>query len=296
MKNPSIIIILLLTLSISKAQSHRISFTAENFEAEFLKYEPTRKKVVSEKDFEWAQFVISQTKKSIKDKSGNYNVVHYWNIISVFDKLDENKETLELIFIKMANSEGGCEYITSFKDKIKFADKIPDLYNEYYNSCNNKQKKKELDIDDYIADNKLNNSLVRLINTININDQKYREADEKTFLTKQPKLDKINQKLVDSLFNKHKQYIGKSLVGKEFEFVMWSVIQHSNLEMMEKYLPVVDQAVKNNELDKTPLKMLIDRFYGLKYGYEIFGSQSGFGFTMADKETRNKIIKQYGLE
>jgi hypothetical protein len=77
---------------------------------------------------------------------------------------------------------------------------------------------------------------------------------------------------------------------------MWSVIQHSNPEMMEKYLPIVNKAVENNDLDKTPLKMLIDRYYGLKYGYQIFGSQNGFGFKMADDETRNKIIKQYGID
>jgi len=42
--------------------------------------------------------------------------------------------------------------------------------------------------------------------------------------------------------------------------------------------------------------MLIDRFYGLKYGYQIFGSQSGFGFEMADEETRKKIELKYGIK
>lgn len=85
------------------------------------------------------------------------------------------------------------------------------------------------------------------------------------------------------------------MVGKRFDNVMWAVIQHSNPDMMEKYIPIVHKAVENNEIKQTPLKMLIDRFYGLKYGYQIFGSQNGFGFKMADNETRNKIIKQYDL-
>ncbi len=296
MKKPHFIILILLTFSISKAQSHEIVFTVKNFESEFLRYEPIKRYNVSDKDFEWAQFVISETKKSVNDKEGHYNVAHYWNITTAFDKLDETKENLKLVFIKMANSEGGCKYVTSFKDKIKFDDKIPELYNEYYVSCSNKPEAKELDIEHYIRDNKLNTSLVKLIKTINLNDVKYRDSDEQTYRTKQPNLDKVNQKLIDSLYNVHEQYIGKTLVGKEFEFVMWAVIQHSNPEMMEKYLPIVHQAVNHNELDKTPLKMLIDRYYGLKYGYQVFGSQSGFGFEMADDETRNEIIAKYDLD
>ena len=77
---------------------------------------------------------------------------------------------------------------------------------------------------------------------------------------------------------------------------MWAVIQHSNPELMAEYLPIIQDAVKEKELDETPFKMLIDRYYGLKYGYQIFGSQSGFGFKLADEETRIKIEKKYQIE
>tara|TARA_B100001063_G_scaffold224831_1_gene233170 strand:- start:6907 stop:7878 length:972 start_codon:yes stop_codon:yes gene_type:complete len=295
MKITYLFIILFFNLKICNAQSSKILFNAENFESEFLKYNPVKKNNVSEKDFEWAQFVISETKKSIKEKNGDFNVAHYWNIISAFDKLQEDIETLKLVFVKLANSDGGCEYITSFKERVRFDDKIPELYNEYYKSCGNEQKDdKELNIHEYISDNKLNNDLVMLINTININDQKFRSSDEKTYKTKQPELDKHNQKLIDSLFYKYNRYIGKSLVGEKFESVMWSVIQHSNLEMMEKYLPIIQKAVQDKELDKTPFKMLIDRIYVQKYDYQIFGSQ--IGVKNADEKTRNEIIKKYGIE
>ena len=67
--------------------------------------------------------------------------------------------------------------------------------------------------------------------------------------------------------------------------------------MMEKYLPVVHIAVKEKELSTTPLKMLIDRYYGLKYGYQVFGSQSSdFGFKMADEKKRKEIKLKYGIE
>lgn len=282
---------------VCKAQSNKVSFTGENFETEFLSYQPIQRTNVSSKKYNWSIEVISETKKSLLNNGKNYFGAHYWNILTAFDFLEEDTDLLKLVFIKLANSKGGCEYITSYKDMVKFDDKIPELYTQYYKSCANEQKnEKKFNIDKYITKNKLNNELVKLINKIDINDQKYRSEDEQKFKTKQPELDIQNQKIIDSLFAEYEKYIGKSLVGKKFEYVMWSVIQHSNPDMMEKYLPIVQKAVENNELEKTPLKMLVDRFYGLKYGYQIFGSQNGFGFKMADEQTRKAIIKKYKIE
>ena len=41
--------------------------------------------------------------------------------------------------------------------------------------------------------------------------------------------------------------------------------------------------------------MFVDRYYGLKYGYQVFGSQSGFGFELADPKTKEKIENDLGL-
>ena len=75
---------------------------------------------------------------------------------------------------------------------------------------------------------------------------------------------------------------------------MFFVIQHSNVEMMERYLPIVQKAVRQNELQETPLKMLIDRIYGAKKGYQIFGNQEFVD--LSDKKTRIEISKKYGIE
>lgn len=113
---------------------------------------------------------------------------------------------------------------------------------------------------------------------------------------KQKLLDKENQQTVEALYQQHNTYIGRSLVGTEHEAVMWSVIQHADPEMMEKYLPVIHKAVQDGELDMGPLKMLIDRYYGLTKGYQFFGTQSGFGFENAGKEEKNKIKEMYGID
>jgi hypothetical protein len=131
---------------------------------------------------------------------------------------------------------------------------------------------------------------------IRINDQFYRSSDleYKTNLTKQNELDLNNRRIIDSLFIEHKKYIGKSQVGEKFKTGMWVIIQHSNLVMMEKYLPVIQKAVSENELHLTTLKMLLDRVHSIKHDYQFFGSQSGI--KMADDEKIYQIKEKYGID
>lgn len=63
---------------------------------------------------------------------------------------------------------------------------------------------------------------------------------------------------------------------------------------MEKYLPIVQKAVEDKELDVVPLKMLIDRIYSQKEKYQIFGSQ--MGVKMASETIRQGVIEKYNLE
>lgn len=84
------------------------------------------------------------------------------------------------------------------------------------------------------------------------------------------------------------------MVGEKFSHTMWAVIQHSELEQQEFYLPVVHKAVQDGDLKSVPLGMLIDRIYIRKYGYQIFGSQSGGD--LADVETIKKVKLKYGLD
>lgn len=77
---------------------------------------------------------------------------------------------------------------------------------------------------------------------------------------------------------------------------MWTVIQHSNTEMMEEYLPIIQNAVNEKGLDEGALKMTIDRYYGLKYGFHVFGSKTGFGLELADDKMKKEIELKYGIE
>jgi len=74
---------------------------------------------------------------------------------------------------------------------------------------------------------------------------------------------------------------------------MWAVIQHSNVEVMCKYLNVIEKAVKEDELSPDLLKLIVDRIYTEKYNFQIFGSQANI--PMATQERIEQVKRKYNL-
>lgn len=294
------LILLFLIINVSCIAQNKSKFDYPNFENQLISYEPTQNPNTSEKDYNYGVMIIKETKTSIKNNPKNFNIADYFNVLSAFLNLKESKENINLAFQKFKDAEGSCEYFLQFENSVEKNSKYDIIraeYNEQLVKCKSETvPKKELDLSKYCKTYGLNLPLVEKINKVNIDDQKYRTNPTSELLAKQQKLDKQNQITIDSIFNIYKSYVGRSLVGKKYESVMWAVIQHSDVEMMERYLPIVQKAVSKKELDLTPFKMLIDRYYGFKYGYQIFGSQSGFGFKLADDKKRKEIELKYGID
>lgn len=289
MKYSFLITLLLLTLS-CKSQEHT-KFTYEDFDIQILDYKP-QKNGVSENSFQDALKFLAETQNRIR-KNGKADISDHWNILTVFSNLDESNDNIDIAFKKFVHEERSCDYIISFEDYL-------DRYKEYISSklkkrleiCKNNaqpENSQSINVEDYVKENGLDKHLVQTINQINVDDQKNRDNPGL-----QNGLDINNQKKIDSLYIIHQTYIGKSLVGDKFKHVMWAVIQHSNLDYMEKYLPVVISAVKSGELNQGALKFLIDRIYSIKYNYQIFGSQGNI--RMANDKIREEVILKYGIE
>jgi hypothetical protein len=295
MKQILIITVLFFAISCKAQKNNENEFTYENFGSEILKFEPTKKSGVSENDFKKGVFKLNQTKTAVKNNPKNFTYADYWNITMAFVNLDETNKNIEIAFKKAINldSTSVCGIIKTFGNS-KLDIKIPGTFNSFIESCDNHQISMPFDTKKYSEKNNLDLALIQKINQVNIDDQKYRNEKSKELQLKQHKLDNENQEIINSLYNKHKTYLGRTLVGEKFETVMWAVIQHSDIEMMEKYLPVISEAVKNKELDVVPFKMLIDRIYSRKEGYQIFGSQQGV--KLANKKRRKEVIEKYKLE
>lgn len=277
------------------SQSNEFTFSYSNFEEEILRYEPVQMGI-EEKDFKHGVFILNEVKKDISNDPEGFNRADYFNILSAFLSLKQSKENVLIAYGKFKDSEGSCEYFLAgglFKSELY--DVIRDQIEKQIFLCTTSASTEPADIDlkTYSSENNLDYDLVALIAEISKLDAKYRGSENADW-SKQTPIDLENQRLIDSLYAAHKKYIGTSLVGEEFNYVMWIVIQHSNLRMMEKFLPIVQDAVEQGEIGVTPFKMLIDRVYAQKENYQIFGSQQGV--ELASEEIRKRLILKYGLE
>jgi len=288
-----IIIITLLLFNVSCQAQNEFKFDYENFDSQFLSYKAIQNPNITNKDFEFGNMILKETKIAIKNDPENFYVADYLNILSAFLTLKESKENINVAFRKFKDAEGSCQYFIQSEKTIEKDSKYDIIRKDYIKELEKCKSKtvveKEFDITEYCKTNSLDLTLVEGINKIKIKDQKER-YNEKV----QNELDKENQVKIDSLYKEHKTYIGKTLVGNEFKDVMFLVIQHSNLEYMEKYLPIVVSAVSNGDLDEIPLKYLIDRIYYQKYNYQIFGSQGNLN--MASELIINQVKKEYNIE
>jgi hypothetical protein len=262
-----------------------------------LKFTPQKKDGVSQEEFNYAAMILSETKKATKDNPANFNLADYFNILFAFLNLGVADDDLDIAYGKFISAPGSCEYLISFKNKVNQSnvyDRIRSRYMADLAKCESLAKTNALP--EQNSPQSSNPALAKVMEDILQQDQKFRAAglSNADIILKQKKLDIKNQLIIDSLFNRYQTYIGKSMVGEKYQNVMWLVIQHSDIDRMQKYLPVISKAVQLKELPEVNLKMLIDRTYSIKYKYQIFGSQGGV--KLADEKTIQSVRDRFHLK
>jgi hypothetical protein len=279
------------------AQETRTAFSPETFEAEALIYHPPQRVGVSDQDYNYGTMVLRETVRQTGNDAKAFNVADYFNVLSAFLTLHEPEPDLRLAFGRFVHAPGSCEYLIEFWEKVKSNpkyDPIRDEWDQARKNCenNNQPVSPPPSIEAYAEQFNLNLSLLRLMEKMDKRDQRFRKGSYKPIL--QTPLDRKNERTIDSLYAVHGQYVGRSLVGEKYESVMWSVIQHSRLETMERYLPVLKRAVSDDQLTETPFRMLIDRVFTARTGQQVFGSQQGV--ELLPREERERICLMYGID
>ncbi len=87
--------------------------------------------------------------------------------------------------------------------------------------------------------------------------------------------DSINLIKVTEILDEH-GWVGPDLVGGQANQTLFLVIQHSNLQTQQKYLPMMRDAVRDKKASSTSLALLEDRVALGEGKRQIYGSQIGF--------------------
>jgi hypothetical protein len=86
--------------------------------------------------------------------------------------------------------------------------------------------------------------------------------------------DSINLIKVQKILDE-KGWLGANIISNQGNSTLFLVIQHSPLEVQEKYLPMMREAVKVGNANSSSLALLEDRVSLRKGGKQIYGSQVG---------------------
>lgn len=137
------------------------------------------------------------------------------------------------------------------------------------------------------AEANLNKPLVAQLDSIFIEDQKYRkqidtvekkygwESKEMKSLWKViDEKDSINLIEIKNILDKY-GWLGADVIGAQGNATLFLVIQHSDLATQEKYLPMMREAVKNGKAQGSSLALLEDRVALRQGKKQIYGSQIG---------------------
>jgi hypothetical protein len=130
--------------------------------------------------------------------------------------------------------------------------------------------------------------LVAMLDTIYMTDQQPRQQIaelEKKYGAKSKemrahwaymsKLDSINVIKVTQILDKY-GWLGYDKIGRQGNTTLFLVIQHADIDIQEKYLPMMRQAVKDRKAQASALALLEDRVALRRGGKQIYGSQVGW--------------------
>lgn len=153
----------------------------------------------------------------------------------------------------------------------------------------------------YKAQVNLNRPLAQLLDSIFIEDQRYRQQgpmvekqygrdseEWKTMLREMDRSDSSNIILVRDILDKH-GWMGPDSVGETGNVALFSVIQHADLATQKRYLPMMRAAVAIGNADGGDLAYVEDRVALDEGKRQIYGSQIGF-----DKDTGNYYLLPLG--
>ncbi|MCD6010386.1 MAG: hypothetical protein K0Q79_248 [Flavipsychrobacter sp.] len=163
------------------------------------------------------------------------------------------------------------------------------------------------------AEANYNKPLAAMLDTIYETDQQYRKQinevkakygqdskEMKELWANQNYHDSLNQIKVVAIIDQY-GWPGTDIVGWRGSQAVWAVIQHADITVQDKYLPIMREAVKNKKASASHLALLEDRVnlrHGRKqvYGSQVESDKDGlFNGELEDPDNVDKRRAEVGL-
>ena len=243
-------------------------------------YFPVRKDSQTVASYERFKQNLTKVYRRIENTTNKRDLAQLFvNKASILTLLGEhNADTLsaQTSYAYALDSTATCIYIRHFdkQGSMNFRDNYKRIdapsWSKYCTICQ--------PILDKIKDKKVtsvrDSALYLRLKQIYADDQMYRKDHSlfDKYQVERRKLDSINVVKVKDVIREY-GYPSKTLVGDQ-NSTPFFVIQHADLVTREMFLPQIKKAVKENELSKSFLMLIVDRIYWDKYDTQIFGTQS----------------------
>jgi hypothetical protein len=274
MKNILILItFLILTSCKNKEKKEIIKEPTTEQKAKYAELTDKASQLYSTKDYQNSAQKFSEAFKVLGDKSSTtdrYDAACSW---ALANQIDSSYVQL----FKASEKRGYSKYNHIIAD------------NDLSNLHSHKNWKKLLGI---IKKNKekkeanFNKSLVVILDSVYLDDQTIRwkffddlekygqKSDEfKATVKAMNKQDSINIIKVEKILDEH-GWLGEDIIGEDGNRTLFFVIQHAELKVQEKYLPMLREAVKNKNAKPSQLALLEDRIAMRNVKEQTYGSQT----------------------
>lgn len=247
---------------------------------------------------------VARIEKLFADKntSSRIKTMEHWNRFLCYFKMvpDDSSQILDVFMEAYRNDR---HYFCA-----EYAEWIPRLTSGEFIYCLEMYESEKPVMDEIVrlVMESYDQQLVKQLTEIKKLDQSLRGSiskeakaeDVSRILAEQRKLDLENLKAVEEIIAKH-GYPGRSLVGIELEKVAFLVIQHSGGDVIGKYLPLIKEAINNQDLAPNVYPYLFDRFEVSNGRPQHFGTQTKLDskelFPLYDSENLNSRRRKYGL-
>ncbi|KAB1153378.1 hypothetical protein F7018_17080 [Tenacibaculum aiptasiae] len=276
----------------------------------------------------WSYWINSEREKAIELYKIAFNLLEerkpsdYYKLQStnIIDEVPlKDRYNLSCMYALLGNKRQSFKHLFIIANELKWADYFHLINDSDLNVLHKDEQWNKLK--STILKNKqekeanYNQALIASLDTIYLNDQKYRnkirsteaiygrkskemDALWKTILKK----DSLNLITVSKILDTQ-GWPNKSEIGKRGASTIFLVIQHANKETQEKYLPMIKQAVEEDNLPKRQFAMFYDRLLLRRGELQIYGTQlaidhkskAPYVLPLADPKNADKRRLEVGL-